>query len=112
MATIAKTSVGIAGLRIDTGFTAANAGGDAAATGSGVALLVKNTGSSITLTMAYPKKYDGDRTLTGRDHTIPATTGEFVIPLRDEYRDPATGLASWTYSATPTGVTVAVVSVP
>lgn len=111
MALIPKYTAGIAGLRLDDKFQAA-AAGDTAQTGQGVFLVVKNgSGSSVTVTLAYPSKYDSDQTVSGRAHTVPATTGEFLIPLRDVYRDPATGVASITYSATTT-VTVCVVSVP
>ena len=112
MAALVKNSVGQAGLRIDTLFVAAGAGGDTAPTGTGVSLLVKNgSGSSITVTAAYPSKYDGDQTVSGRTFTVPATTGEFEIPLRDVYKDPATGLAAITYSAVTT-VTVCVRALP
>lgn len=111
MALIPKNSAGIAGLRIDNLFQAA-AAGDTAQTGSGVFLVVKNgSGSSVTVTLAYPGKYDSDQTVSGRAHTVPATSGEFLIPLRDIYKDPSTGVASITYSATTT-VTVCVVQVP
>lgn len=111
MALIPKNPAGITGLRIDTLFQPA-AAGDTAQTGSGVVLAVKNgSGSSVTVTVGYPNKYDGDQTVTGRAHTVPATTGEFLIPLRDVYRDPTTGTAAITYSATTT-VSVLVVAVP
>jgi hypothetical protein len=111
VALIPKNSAGITGLRLDDKFQAA-AAGDTAQTGQGVALLVKNgSGSAVTVTLAYPGKYDGDQTVTGRAHTVPATTGEFAIPLRDVYKDPSTGVASITYSATTT-VTVCVVQLP
>jgi hypothetical protein len=111
VALIPKTSAGITGLRIDNVFQAA-AAGDTAQTGSGVFLVVKNgSGVSVTVTLAYPGKYDGDQTVSGRAHTVPATTGEFLIPLRDVYKDPTAGVASITYSATTT-VTVCVVQVP
>jgi hypothetical protein len=109
---LTKNSAGPAGLRVDNLFTAADATGNTAPTGSGVELRVKNgSGSAVTVTVAYPNKYDGDQTVTGRAHTVPATTGEFTIPLRDVYRDPTTGLASITYSSATT-VTVCVVAVP
>lgn len=112
MAALTKNSVGPTGLRIDTLFTAAGAGGDTAPTGTGVSLLVKNgSGSAITVTVGYPNKYDGDQTVSPRAFTIPATTGEFEIPLRDVYRDPATGLAAITYTAVTT-VTVCVRALP
>ncbi|GAA4626612.1 hypothetical protein GCM10023196_035560 [Actinoallomurus vinaceus] len=112
MAALTKNVAGPAGLRVDTLFVAASAGGDTAPTGSGVELRVKNgSGSAVTVTIAFPGKYDGDQTVAGRTFSVPATTGEFTIPLRDIYKDPATGLASITYSATTT-VTVCVVSVP
>lgn len=111
MALIPKNSAGITGLRVDNLYQAA-AAGDTAPTGSGVVLLVKNTsGASVTVTLAYPQKYDGDQTVTGRAHTVAGTTGEFAIPMRDIYRSPTTGVASLTYSTT-VGVTVCVVQVP
>jgi hypothetical protein len=115
MAALTKNPVGSAGLRVDNllSATPAAAGGDTAPTGSGVFLLVKNGNAAvITVTLAYPGKYDGDQTVAGRAFSVPATTGEFVIPLRDIYRDPVTGVASITYSPTPTNVTVCVVTVP
>lgn len=111
MAALSKNSVGPAGLAVAGLFGAANAGGDTAQTGSGVFLLVKNSGASATVTLAYPNKYDGDQTVTGRAFTIAATTGESVIPLRDVYRDPATGVAAITYTGAAT-LTVCVVQVP
>lgn len=112
MALLTKNSVGSAGLRIDNAFVSANSGGDTAPTGSGVFLVVKNgAGSSVTVTLAYPGKYDGDQTVSGRTFTVAATSGESVIPLRDIYRDPTTGVASITYSSA-TSVTVCVVAVP
>lgn len=112
MAALTKNSVGPAGLAVQAAFVAASAGGDTAPTGAGVFLLVKNAaGSTVTVTIAYPNKYDGDQTVAGRTFTVAATTGESVIPLRDVYKDPATGLAAITYSSA-TSVTVAVVAVP
>lgn len=109
---LTKNSAGPAGLRVDNLFTAADATGNTAPTGAGVELRVKNgSGSAVTVTIAYPSKYDGDQTVSGRTFSVPATTGEFVIPLRDVYRDPTTGVASISYSSATT-VTVCVVSVP
>lgn len=110
MATLlVKNSVGAAGLALAP--TAADGTGNTAPTGSGVFLFVKNgSGSSMTVTLAYPNKYDGDQTVSGRTTAV-AAAAETVIPLRDVYRDPATGLATITYSLA-TSVTVAVVAVP
>lgn len=110
MATLlTKTSVGAAGYAL--ALTAADGTGNTAPTGTGVFLFVKNgSGSSVTVTLAYPSKYDGDQTVAGRGTAV-AAGAETVIPLRDVYRDPATGLAAITYSAVTT-VTVGVVSVP
>ena len=108
MAALTTNVVPNTGLRIDTLFVAASGGGDTCPTGAGVNLIYKNTGSAITVTIAYPNAYDGDQTVAGRTFTIPATTGEFVIPVRDVYRNPATGVASITYSGV-TGLTVACV---
>jgi hypothetical protein len=106
---LTKNPVGSAGLAVP--FTTADtASGNTAPTGSGVFLLIKNTGTSATVTIAYPSKYDGDQTVTGRTFTVAATTGESVIPLRDIYKDPATGLAAITYSGGT--LSVCVVAVP
>lgn len=109
MAALTTNVVPNTGLRIDNLFVAAAGGGDDCATGAGVNLLVKNaSGGAITVTLAYPNAYDGDQTVAGRAFTVPATPGEYVIPVRDVYRNPATGRAAITYSAV-TSVTVAVV---
>lgn len=112
MAALAKNPVGAAGLRLDNLLANATSGGDTAPTGKGVFLLAQCTGSSLTLTIAYPGKYDGDQTVAGRTFTIAATTGLSAIPLRDIYRNPATGVASITYPGGVTGLKVAVVAVP
>lgn len=109
---LTKNSAGPTGLTVNDKYGSADVtNGNTAQTGTGVFLLIKNTGSSATATLAYPGKYDGDQTVAGRAFTITATTGESVIPLRDVYRDPVTGLASITYSAGAT-LSVCVVAVP
>ncbi|MGI5232862.1 hypothetical protein [Actinoallomurus sp. CA-142502] len=89
-------------------FGNANSGGDQCVTGADVKLLVKNgSGSSITVTLVTPGTVDGDLAIADRQMTVAAgaTNG---IPVTDRYRDPATGLASITYSSATT-VTVAVI---
>lgn len=109
MALLTANAVPNTGLRIDNLFTPASGGGDTCPAGAGVNLIVKNgSGSSVTVTVAYPGKYDGDQSVSGRTFTVPATSGEFVIPVRDVYRDPSTGVAAITYSSA-TSVTVACV---
>ena len=105
MALLATNVVPLAGLRIDTLFTAAAGGGDTAEVGPGVDLIVKTTGTLTTVTVATPETFDG-LALADRTHTT-AATGEAKIPLTARYRDPATGLAAITYSSV-TGVTVCV----
>ena len=106
---LSKNSVSPGGYAITA--TAADATGNTAPTGQGVFLYVKNgSGGSINVTVAYPQKYDGDQTVSGRVTAV-ANGAETLIPLRDVYRDPATGLASITYSSATT-VTVCVVAVP
>lgn len=112
MAALVKNSAGSNGLTVNALYVNATVSGDTAPTGTGVFLLVTNTaGSPITVTIAYPIKYDGDQTVAGRVFTVAATTGESVIPLRDIYRDPATGVAALTYSSI-TNTKVCVVQVP
>jgi hypothetical protein len=98
--------IGQAGTAIN--FAAATPAGDTCATGSDVKLLVKNgAASSITVTLATPGKVDGDLDIAERTMAVAAgsTAG---IPVTDRYRDPATGLASITYTSATT-VTVAVI---
>lgn len=103
MALLTPNSIPITGLRIDNLFVAASGGGDTCVTGSDVKLMVKNgSATPLTVTIGYPQKYDGDQTIAGRTFVVPITTGESAIPVRDVYKDPATGLASITYSAVTT----------
>lgn len=98
--------IGQAGTAIN--FANATPAGDQCATGIDVKLLVKNgSGSSINVTLATPGKVDGDLDIAERVVAVAAgaTSG---IPVTDRYRDPATGLASITYSSATT-VTVAVI---
>ena len=106
MATIPTTVIGQAGTAIN--FANAAPGGDACATGEDVKLLVKNgAGASINVTLATPGKVDGDLDITDRVVAVAAGATE-GIKVTDRYRDPATGLASITYSSATT-VTVAVI---
>lgn len=89
-------------------FANASAGGDTCVTGSDVKLHIKNgSGASITVTLATPGKIDGNLDITDRAVTV-AAGAETVVPVTDLFRDPATGLASITYSASAS-VTLAVV---
>lgn len=98
------------GLQLDAQLVAATAGGDTAATGAGVLLVVKNAdAASHTVTLATPQVVDGDLAVADRTVTVAAGTTQ-VIPLTATYRDPATGLASITYDGV-TSVSVAVVRV-
>jgi hypothetical protein len=105
VAALTTNVIPVAGLRIDNLFVAASGGGDTAETGGGTDLIVKTSGTAITVTIATPETFDG---LALADRTFATVaTGEHKIPLTSRYRDPTTGLASITYSAV-TGVTVCV----
>lgn len=111
MALLSTQVVPVAGLRFDNTLVAASAS-DTAETGAGVFLVVKNaSGSPVTVTVATPETFDGDLTLQDRAVSVAATTGQSFIPLTSRYRDPSTGLATITYSAT-TSVTVGAFRVP
>jgi len=85
--------------------------GDTAATGTGVFLLVRNTGTLATFTIPTPGTLEGDLTpLPSRVVTVPATTGYGIIPLTDIHRDPTTGLATINFSDGT--INAIVVSVP
>lgn len=92
-------------------YTAVTAGGDKAATGAGVALIVKNgDAASHTVTLAVPETVDS-LAVSSRTVSV-AAGGEQVIPLLDLYKDPSDGLASITYDGAVTNtVTAAVVRV-
>ncbi|HEY5987612.1 MAG TPA: hypothetical protein VIV12_14745 [Streptosporangiaceae bacterium] len=97
MATYVTNVTPLAGLNtVDALLTASTpATGDLAATGTGVFLLVRNTGTLATFTIPTPGTIEGDLTpLPSRVVTVPATTGYGIIPLTDVHRDPTTGLAT------------------
>jgi hypothetical protein len=107
--------VPLAGTAVRALLTAASApvNGDTCATGPGTFLLVENTGAgACVVTIATPTLVEGDLTVTGRAATsTPVTNGLNVIPLTDAHRDPTTGLATLTFSAT-SGVKCVVLRVP
>lgn len=106
MATLTDTAILKAGTTVP--FVAATSGGDSAPTGSQFLLLVKNAdASSHAVTLAVPGTVDG---LAIASRVVNVAAGATaVIPLLDEYNNPATNLASITYSSVVT-TTVAVVS--
>jgi hypothetical protein len=87
--------------------------GDTCATGVGTFLLVENTGAgACVVTIATPGLVEGDLVVAGRaSGSVPITNGLNIIPLTDVHRDPATGLATLTFSAT-SGVKAIVCRVP
>jgi hypothetical protein len=91
-------------------FVAAIADGHMAVNDGRTKIRVKNTdGSSKTVTVLIPRTLAGVAAVNGgRQHTVPATTGDVEIgPFPPEYTQ-SDGRVWWNYSAT-TGVTVAVV---
>lgn len=108
MATLAVKVVPHAGLiTAPADYVAASAGGDESVTGAGVLLVVKNgDAASHTVTLAVPETVDA-LAVASRAVAVPAGDTAY-IPLQDLYRDPVTGLASWTYDAV-TSMTVAVI---
>lgn len=96
---------------VNTGLTpayvAASAGGDAMVPGDTDFLHVINGGGSpINVIIATPAVIDGDLPVGDRTIAVTNGTNRFIPMPAGLYRDPTTGLASWTYSATPTSVTV------
>lgn len=108
MGTLTTNVIPHAGLVLAPGgFAAASGGGDKAATGTGVVLIVKNGDTaSHTVTLAVPETVDSLAVVSRAVVIAAGDTG--YIPLQDLYKDPVTGLASWTYDAV-TAVTVAVI---
>lgn len=105
MAALSTQTVANVGTELQ--FSPASPGGDTCPTGSDVKLLVNNaSGAPITVTLVTPGTVDGNLAITDRTVTVNAGKVE-AIPVTDLYRNPSTGLASLTYSATAT-VTVAV----
>ncbi|MGW3724833.1 hypothetical protein [Streptomyces sp. NPDC000851] len=107
MAALSAQRISIAGTA--PSYAAASAGGDTAPIGGGLVLHVRNGGASpITVNITTPGTIDG-LAVADAALSIPAAGAGF-IPLSYVYRDPVTGLASVSYSATAS-VTVAVVQV-
>lgn len=116
MAQYATNTCPLNGLALRALITAAAgvANGDTCATGTGTFLVVENTGAgACVVTIASPGTYEGDLTpLPSRNSvSVPITNGLNVVPLTDAHRDPSTGLATLTFSATA-GVKAIVVRVP
>jgi len=108
LAAFATNTVPLTGLRFDNLLAAVSASDDTEA-GVGVYLIVKNANAGVcTVTLVTPELVDGDLAVADRAVTVVATTGYSVIPVTQRYRDPATGLATVTYSPTAT-VTACVV---
>jgi hypothetical protein len=73
-------------------------------------LRIKNTGSTATATIRFGRSLDGVAATNGLAITVPATTGDVttaVFPV-DPYSQ-ADGTVWIDWSATPTGVTIAVI---
>lgn len=89
-------------------YSAASSGGDTAPVGGGLKLHVVNgSGASVTVTVVTPGTLDG-LAIADAALSVPAG-GSGFIPLTNVYRDPVTGRAAISYSATAT-VSVAVLS--
>lgn len=102
MALLPTTVVPLAGQRFDNLLTAVSAS-DTMETGAGVYLIVKNANAgACTVTLATPGTVDGDLAVADRVVTVVATVGYTIIPITSTYRDPATGLATVTFSPTAT----------
>ena len=105
---IALTSIGTGGLA-QTGNTTP--------CGPGLALLVENDGATMDVRLTVPAAITLDglgiaNAVAGTGYRVVTVTGTFMalIPLvAATYQDPATGLATFGFSATPTSVNVACV---
>lgn len=83
-------------------FTAAAAGGDTMVGGQCVRLFVNNASAGVvTATLITPENVEGVLAVADRAVTVAAGTIR-EIPVPSRYNDPATGLASITYSAVAT----------
>ncbi|MCE7008730.1 hypothetical protein LWC34_38855 [Kibdelosporangium philippinense] len=94
-------------------FTAAIADGHMTINDGSTFLRVRNTDASPkTVTVLIPSTLAGVVAANGgRQHTIPANTGDVTIgPFPPDYTQPSDGRIWWDYSAI-TGVTVAVLKV-
>lgn len=83
-----------------------NAGGDTIKADDRTCIRVVNTnGATRDVTIAGVGLCNQGGTHNRGPITIPATTGDLVIPLADRFNDPATGYAGISYTAV-TGLTV------
>lgn len=108
MATLTAQRLSVAGTAPT--YSAAAAGGDTAPVGSGLILHVVNgSAAAITVTIPTPGSIDG-LAIADAALSVPAGDSGF-IPLSRVYRNPVTGRAAVSYSATTT-VEVAVIQFP
>lgn len=111
MATIATQVVSVSGGALTQ--TNCNAGGDKCNPGADVIVEFDNRHATnpYTVTINDPvspnpgaaKQFDPDV-----DLVVPAGTKRYFKAIAERWRNPANGLVEWTYSATPTTMTVAV----
>lgn len=107
MATLTTQSISTAGI-LPT-YAAASGGGDAMVADSTSFLHIKNgTGSSMTVTLVTPATVDTTLAVADRAITVGANSEQMIAVPDSLYRDPATGLATITYSLA-TSVTVAAI---
>lgn len=91
-------------------YQAAAGGGDALVPSSTTFLHVINGGGSpVTVTLVTPGVVDGDLAIADRAITVTNGTNKMIPVSPETFRDPATGLATITYSAV-TSVTVAAIA--
>lgn len=110
MATLTTQAINRAG--VTPSYAAVAGGGDACECGDDIYLHFKNTNAATcTVTFAIPASASTypNVTYTNPAVVIPATTGDKLIgPISAGlFKDPTTGLATFTYTGTSTNTTVA-----
>lgn len=107
MATLTTQNITTAGI-LPT-YAPATAGGDAMIADQTSFLHIKNgAASSMTVSIADPMTFDTVLTVSSRVVTVAANSEQMIAIPDTLYKNPATGLASITYSAV-TSVTVAAI---
>lgn len=102
------TQLSRAGTALTALYTAVDAGGDKFINDSRTIVAFKNTdASAVTVTFSFGVTHDG-QTVAGKTCVVAATTGNVMTDAFPADYNDSEGEVNWTYSATPAGLTVAV----
>ena len=105
------TQLSRGGTALTAAYSAVDAVGDKFVNDGRTIVAFKNTdGSPVTVTFSFGVTHDG-QSVAGKTCVVAATSGNVATDVFPADYNDAEGEVNWTYSATPAGLTVAVLRV-